>query len=107
MIRDIWIVEKAGGRCLFHNSYGTLELDADLLSSFLTGVNAFSEAELGDTGIESIEMGNMKWVYKNWEGKLLLVAAADKSDETPALHHQVNVIQSDLYPIIVKHDLCL
>ena len=93
MIRDVWVVEKAGGRCLFHNSYGKLELDADLLSSFLTGVNSFSEAELGDTGIESIEMGNMKWVYKNWEGKVLFIAAADKSDETPALHHQIDVIR--------------
>jgi hypothetical protein len=68
-------------------------LDPDLLSSFLTGVNAFSEAELGDTGIESIEMGNMKWVYKNWEGKLLLVAAADKTEDTAALHHQIDVIR--------------
>jgi len=95
MIRNVWIVEKAGGRCLFHQSYGSLELDPDLLSSFLTGVNAFSEAELGDTGIESIEMGNMKWVYKNWEGRLLLVAASDKKDDTAALHHQIDVIRTN------------
>ncbi|NVM55908.1 MAG: hypothetical protein HWN66_19565 [Candidatus Helarchaeota archaeon] len=92
MFRDIWIIEKMGGRCLFHRSYGSLKLDPDLLSSFLTGLNAFSEAELGDTGIESIEMGNMKWVYINWEGKVLVVAAADKHDDTTALNHQLNVI---------------
>ena len=92
MIRDIWVVEKLGGRCLFHKSYGALKLDPDLLSSFLTGLNAFSEAELGDTGIESIEMGNMKWVYINWDNKVLLVAAADKTDNSTSLHHQLNVI---------------
>jgi len=95
MIRNVWVVEKAGGRCLFHHSYGSLELDPDLLSSFLTGVNSFSEAELGDTGIESIEMGNMKWVYKTWESRLLLVAAADKSEDTAALHHEIGVIRAN------------
>ncbi len=94
MFRDIWIIEKLGGRCLFHRSYGTLKLDPDLLSSFLTGLNAFSEAELGDTGIESIEMGNMKWVYINWEGKVLVVAAADKQADTASLNHQLHTINT-------------
>ncbi len=93
IIRDVWVVEKAGGRCLFHKSYGPIKLDPDLLSSFLTGLNAFSEAELGDTGIESIEMGNMKWVYINWKNKMLLVAAADKHYDTAALNHRLDVIR--------------
>lgn len=92
MLRDIWVIEKIGGRCLYNKSYGALKLDPDLLSSFLTGLNSFSEAELGDSGIESIEMGNMKWVYINWKGKLLVVAAADKTDNTLALHHQLDII---------------
>jgi len=92
VIRDIWIVEKAGGRCLFHRTYGPMGLDPDLLSSYLTGINTFSEAELGDTGIECIEMGNMKWVYINWENKLLLVAAADKFEDPTVLHHQLDVV---------------
>ncbi|MHA1267046.1 MAG: hypothetical protein ACTSRS_17540 [Candidatus Helarchaeota archaeon] len=92
MFRDIWIIEKVGGRCLFNRSYGALKLDPDLLSSFLTGLNSFSEAELGDTGIESIEMGNLKWVYINWEGRLLIVGAADKSDNTLTLLHQLEII---------------
>ncbi|MFX1299082.1 MAG: hypothetical protein ACFFD2_30010, partial [Promethearchaeota archaeon] len=95
MIRDIWIVEKRGGRCLFNKSYGQLNLDPDLISSFLSGLNAFSEAELGDTGIESIEMGNMKWVYINWKNKLLLVAAADKNADSLVLHHQLDIIRKD------------
>ncbi len=92
-IRDIWVVEKAGGRCLFHKSYGAIKLDSDLLSSFLTGLNAFSEAELGDSGIESIEMGGQKWVYINWRNKMLLVAAADKDYPTIALNHQLEVVR--------------
>ena len=94
MFRDIWIIEKLGGRCLFHKSYGALKLDPDLLSSFLSGLNSFSEAELGDTGIESIEMGNMKWIYINWEGKVLVVAAADKDGDTTSLNHQLHVINT-------------
>ncbi|NVM28868.1 MAG: hypothetical protein HWN65_08490 [Candidatus Helarchaeota archaeon] len=92
MFRDIWIIEKLGGRCLYHRSYGAMKLDPDLLSSFLTGLNAFSEAELGDTGIESIEMGNMKWVYINWRGQVLAVAAADKQDDATSLNHQLHTI---------------
>lgn len=95
MIRDIWIVEKRGSRCLFNKSYGLLEVDPDLLSSFLSGLNAFSEAELGDSGIESIEMGNMKWAYVNWENVLLLVAAADKNTATSVLQHQLHVTRQN------------
>ncbi|MHA1131608.1 MAG: hypothetical protein ACTSRC_16650 [Candidatus Helarchaeota archaeon] len=92
-IRDIWITDKVSGRCLFHKSYSSNELDADLVSSFLSGLNAFSEAELGDSGIECIEMGGQKWVYINWENKLLLVAAADKQYDTIALNHQLEVVR--------------
>ena len=93
MVLDLWIVEKKGGRCLFHKSYGPLKLDPDLLSSFLAGLNAFSEAELGEAGIESIEMGHMKWVYINWENSLLLVVASDRDTDSAALKHQLDVVR--------------
>ncbi|MFX1294192.1 MAG: hypothetical protein ACFFD2_04960 [Promethearchaeota archaeon] len=95
MIRDIWIVEKKAGRCLFNKSYGDLDIDPDLLSSFLAGLNTFSESELRDTGIESIEMGHMKWVYINWENRLLLVAAGEKNSDSLVLHHQLDIICKD------------
>ncbi len=47
---------------------------------------------MGDTGIESIEMGNMKWVYINWEHQLLLVAAADKTEDSIVLKRQLETI---------------
>ena len=63
MIQNIWIVEKDRGRRLFHKRYGTIDIDPDLFSAFLSGLYGFAEVELGETGIDSISMGDLKWIY--------------------------------------------
>ena len=104
MIQNIWIVEKDRGRCLFHKRYGAIDVDPDLFSAFLTGLYGFAEAELGETGIDSIMMGDLKWVYI-YSHDMLFVITGEKEDSVPRLKAQLNVIKNSFFfefPIFTK-----
>ncbi|MHA1270533.1 MAG: hypothetical protein ACTSPY_12145 [Candidatus Helarchaeota archaeon] len=101
MIREIWIVEKLRGICLIHRSYSSLQTNPDLLSSFLSGLYAFSEVELskhgrkGETeiiGIDSIDMSGFRWKYLDKNG-ILYIIAADRNDKVDILEKQSQVIR--------------
>ncbi|MBD3227355.1 MAG: hypothetical protein GF329_04130 [Candidatus Lokiarchaeota archaeon] len=103
MIREIWIVQKLRGICLLHRSYSSLTTNPDLLSSFLSGLYAFSEVELskhgnkdqtGISGIESIDMSGFRWVYLDMNG-LLYIIAADRTDKVDILRKQSKVIRQN------------
>jgi hypothetical protein len=105
MIQNIWIVEKDRGRRLFHKRYGTIDIDPDLFSAFLSGLYGFAEAELGETGIDSIEMGDLKWIYI-YSHDLLFIIAGEKEDPVPRLKAQLNVIKNSFFfefPIFTKY----
>ena len=77
---------------MFNRSYGTTTTDPDLLTSFLSALYRFSEeVSSRHKGIESIEMGGLKWAY-NDKDNLLFIAAADKEDDTSDIRAQVNII---------------
>ncbi|MHA1382522.1 MAG: hypothetical protein ACTSR3_02070 [Candidatus Helarchaeota archaeon] len=93
IIQDFWIVEKKSGRCMFNRSYGNTTTDPDLLTSFLSALYRFSEeVSTRHKGIESIEMGGLKWAYID-KDNLLFIAAADKDDKTSDMRSQVNIIR--------------
>ncbi|MHA1311032.1 MAG: hypothetical protein ACTSWR_05170 [Candidatus Helarchaeota archaeon] len=103
MIREIWLVEKLRGICLLHRSYSSLQTNPDLLSSFLSGLYAFSEVELSKyglkeeteiKGIESIDMSGFRWVYVDMKG-ILYIVAADREDNVDILRKQVKVIRQN------------
>lgn len=105
MIQNIWIVEKDRGRRLFHKRYGTIDIDPDLFSAFLSGLYGFAEVELGETGIDSISMGDLKWIYI-YSRDLLFIIAGDKDDSVPHLKAQLNVIKNSFFfefPIFTKY----
>ncbi|MFX1521324.1 MAG: hypothetical protein ACFFCD_15545 [Promethearchaeota archaeon] len=105
MIQNIWIVEKDKGQCLFHKRFGKIDVDPDLFSAFLTGLYGFAETELGEKkGIDSIEMGNLKWVYM-YSHDLLFIIAGEKDDPVPHLKAKLNIIKSNFFaefPIFTK-----
>lgn len=96
MIQNIWIVEKDRGRRVFHKQYGTIDIDPDLFSAFLTGLYGFAEVELGEAGIDSISMGDLKWVYI-YSRNLLFIIAGDKEDYVPHLKAKLNVIKNEFF----------
>ncbi|MHA1378863.1 MAG: hypothetical protein ACTSRG_10820 [Candidatus Helarchaeota archaeon] len=93
MLQDFWIVEKKSGRCLFNKSYGDTTTDPDLLTSFLSALYRFSEeVSTRHKGIESIEMGGLKWAY-NDKDNLLFIVTAEKDDNTSDMRSQVNIMR--------------
>lgn len=95
-IKYLWIIEKASSKSLFFHSISSQqEVDGMLLSGLLSALNSFSEAELGDTGIESIEMGDLKWVYlSDTSSHLMLVAATEKSCKASLMKARLRVIHN-------------
>ncbi len=103
ILQDFWIVEKKSGRCLFNRSYGNTTTDPDLLTSFLSALYRFSEeVSTRHKGIESIEMGGLKWAYID-KDDFLFITAAEKEDETSDIRAQVNIIRINF---LEKHPEC-
>ena len=75
---NIWILDSESGITLLYKPYMDLPLDEDLVSSLLAALNQFTVFEF-HKGIESIDMGGLRWVYlEDREANLLFVAAGEK-----------------------------
>jgi len=104
MIQNIWILEKETGRPIFHERFGSFEVQEVLLSGFLSAVFSFAESEFSIMGIESMELGEYALVYCFSHG-LLFVLAADKEDSALTLKIQVNYIKNSFleeFPLVLR-----
>mgnify|MGYP000986570651 CR=1 FL=1 len=92
-MKHIWIIEKTSSRHIFYYNYSKQELDAYLVSGLLSALNTFSESELGDQGIESIDMGGLRWVYGYYpEPGIMIVAAGDKNSNANLMRARLDII---------------
>ncbi|MHA1612339.1 MAG: hypothetical protein ACTSVZ_02860 [Promethearchaeota archaeon] len=100
-MKYLWIIEKLSSKSMFYHEFAPdLPLDGILLSGLLSAMNSFSVGELGDSGIESIEMGGLQWVYfSNMETNLMLVAAGEKNCNSALLKARLQVI----HDMFVQH----
>jgi hypothetical protein len=90
----LWIIEKSSSAALFYKSYSELQIDPDLVSGLLAALNNFSEVELKSRGIESIDMGGLRWTYvQNNPLNLLLIAADLKSSNAEVNRSRLIVIE--------------
>lgn len=77
MIHNIYIMKRSG-ECLISRKYGSLEVDDDLVTGFLSAILNFGEQIDGER-VESIIMGNKKFVYTIMND-IIFIAYADKDD---------------------------
>ena len=90
---NIWILDSESGITLLYKAFMDLPLDEDLVSGLLAALNQFTVFEFQE-GIESIEMGGLRWVYLNDKDlNLLFIAASDKSVNSEILKARLNVIK--------------
>ena len=90
---NIWILDSESGITLLYKAFMDLPLDEDLVSGLLAALNQFTVFEFQE-GIESIEMGGLRWVYLNDKDlNLLFIAASDKSVNSDMLKARLNVIK--------------
>ncbi|MHA1264466.1 MAG: hypothetical protein ACTSRS_04445 [Candidatus Helarchaeota archaeon] len=77
IIRGFWIL-RTSGQSLYHKSFG-FEIDEHLFSGFLSAMMSFAKSEIGvEQGIESMDMGDIRFVYLPVPFGLIFVIAGDK-----------------------------
>ena len=89
---NIWILDSESGITLLYKAFMDLPLDEDLVSGLLAALNQFTVFEFQE-GIESIEMGGLRWVYlEDKDLNLLFIAASEKNVNSDILKARLNVI---------------
>ncbi len=92
-MKHIWIINNNSSTTVFYKNYGEMKIDPDMLSGLLTALNNFSAVELQSTGISSIEMGGLRWVYSQQsEMNLMLIGADEKSANSETMRSRLEVI---------------
>jgi hypothetical protein len=76
-MEHLWLIAKDSTATIYYRNYTQEKKDPDLVSGLLSAFNNFSEVELHGTGIESINMGGLQWVYLNSKAFGMLAVAAD------------------------------
>ncbi|MFO7794989.1 MAG: hypothetical protein ACQERB_12390 [Promethearchaeati archaeon] len=100
---NIWILDSESGVTLLYQPYQDLMVNEDLVSGLLTALNQFTVFEFKQ-GIESIEMGGLRWVYlEDNESNLLFIAADNKDVSAEIIRARLNIIKkSFLQEYVVK-----
>jgi hypothetical protein len=94
-MQHIWIIDKDTGTTLFYRNYADIKIDPDLVSGLLSALNNFSEVEMKQHGIESINMGGLKWCYvSDPEYNLLLITADSKEANSDMMRARLEVIKN-------------
>ncbi len=102
---NIWVLDSESGITLLYKPYMDLSLDEDLISGLLAALNQFTTYEL-KTGIESIEMGGLRWSYlEDKDSNLLFVATCEKDISSNMLKARLNVIKQTFLEQYVSKDL--
>ena len=90
---NVWVLDSESGITLLYKSYLDLALDEDLISGLLAALNQFTVFELQE-GIESIEMGGLRWVYLDEKDlNLLFIGASEKILNSDMLKARLTVIK--------------
>jgi hypothetical protein len=101
---NIWILDSESGITLLYKPYMDLSLDEDLISGLLAALNQFTTYELKE-GIESIEMGGLRWAYlEDQESNLLFVATSEKNISSNMLKARLNIIMRTFLDQYVSKD---
>ncbi len=101
---NVWILDSESGITLLYKPYMDLALDEDLISGLLAALNQFTTYEFKQ-GIESIEMGGLRWSYlEDNESKLLFIAASEKNISSNMLKARLNVIMQTFIEQYVSGD---
>lgn len=86
-------MESDSGITLVYKPYLDFPVNEDLVSGLLTALNQFTIVEFKQ-GIESIEMGGLRWVYiLDKDTNLLFIGAAEKDVSTDTLRARLDVIR--------------
>ena len=88
-------MDSNSGVSLLYKAYMDINVDEDLVSGLLTALNQFTKMEFKQ-GIDSVDMGGLRWVYlEDKETNLLFIAADSKAVNSDILKGRLNVIKQE------------
>jgi len=95
-LNHIWIIDRFSSVTVFYINYTPIEIDPDLISGLLSALHSFSEIGMKQaSGIESINMSGLTWVYvDDREFNLLFVGCAEKGVDSQLIRYQLEVIKT-------------
>jgi len=95
MIKEIWILEKHAGRCIFNGAQKSDKrlVDPDLISTVLNVLYHIS-IELSGKGIESVVMAGFRWFFV-MEDELIFISMADKDTSLITLKDKTVIIKNE------------
>lgn len=86
-------MESDSGITLVYKAYMDFPVNEDLVSGLLTALNQFTIVEFKQ-GIDSIEMGGLRWVYiQDKDTNLLFIGADSKEVKSDMLRSRLDVIR--------------
>ena len=97
LIKEIWILEKHAGRCVFNGAQtkaGKL-VDPDLISTVLNVLYHIS-IELSGKGIETVVMAGFRWFFVT-EGELIFISMADMDTSLKVLKEKTIIIKNEFF----------
>ena len=104
-MKHIWIIKKDSSTMLFYHSFDNAPFRAIIVSGLLAALNNFSEIEIQEQGIQSIEMHDMRWTYLvSAKHNLLLIAADDKDQNSNLMRSQLDIV---LKLFVIKYHIDL
>ena len=96
VIHNIWIIAKKSGMSLFHRGYGSVVIDQHILSGFLSAINTLAETEFDQKGVDSINMGDYKFLYEHYGG-LIFSVASDPTEPESAMKNLLVEIREQFF----------
>jgi len=90
---------------LFYHSFDNVPFRAIIVSGLLAALNNFSEVEIQEQGIQSIEMHDMRWTYLvSSKHNILLIAADIKEQNSKVMRSQLEIV---LNLFVIKYHIDL
>ena len=96
ILHTVYIVHQNTGSCLVSENFSEtkIELDSDLITSYLTAIRSYGEEMTkgsGDLKVIDMDVYNLFMIVQR---NVIIIGAADKSDDKMIVYHNLSRLQS-------------
>jgi spore coat protein CotH len=83
VLHDLYVIYNEGGRCIHHYKFGGLNVNSELVGSFLDALSTFAMETIPSKGqMRLVDRGNVKILFEQGKYVTLALFASDDTPET-------------------------
>jgi hypothetical protein len=83
VLYDLYVIYNEGGRCIYHYKFGGLNVNSELVGSFLDALSTFAMETIPSKGqMRLVDRGNVKILFEQGGYVTLALFASDNNPET-------------------------